>query len=72
MTADSPSKVYGAAVPALTYTYPGLVNGDTPSSSSGALTTTAYGGERTSAATSISQGTLAAGGNYRSASPPAR
>ena len=28
VTANSPSKVYGAALPALTYTYSGLVNGN--------------------------------------------
>ncbi len=30
ITADSKSKVYGAALPALTVTYTGLVNADTP------------------------------------------
>jgi hypothetical protein len=41
VTADSPSKTYGAALPTLTYTESGLVNGDTTSVFSGALATTA-------------------------------
>src|SRR5207302_1993768 len=32
ITADSKSKAYGAALPALTASYSGLVNGDTPAS----------------------------------------
>ena len=36
VTANSPSKVYGAALPALTYTNSGLVNGDTSSVFTGA------------------------------------
>ena len=61
--ADSPTKVYGAALPALSYTYSGLVNGDTASVFSGALATT---GTAASGVGSypISQGTLAAGSNY--------
>jgi RHS repeat-associated protein len=47
ITADNQSKVYGAALPALTVTYTGLVNGDTPATFSASpntaptLTTTA-------------------------------
>ena len=61
--ADSPTKVYGAALPALSYTYSGLVNGDTASVFSGTLATT---GTAASGVGSypISQGTLAAGSNY--------
>ncbi|MHB8284487.1 MAG: MBG domain-containing protein, partial [Caulobacteraceae bacterium] len=40
ITADNQTKVYGAAVPTLTDTYSGLVNGDTPSSLSTAPTNT--------------------------------
>src|SRR5205823_3948929 len=32
ITADNKSKVYGAALPALTASYSGFVNGDTPAS----------------------------------------
>src|SRR6185503_13605022 len=32
ITADNKNKVYGAALPALTATYSGFVNGDTPAS----------------------------------------
>jgi hypothetical protein len=57
------SMTYGAAVPALTYTYTGLVNGEASASFAGALATTA-----TSASSvggyAISQGMLAATGNY--------
>src|SRR5204862_11363 len=45
ITADSKTKAYGAALPALTASYAGLVNGDTPASLATAptLTTTATG-----------------------------
>jgi hypothetical protein len=46
ITADSLTKVYGAALPALTASYSGLVNGDTPASLTAppVLTTTATAG----------------------------
>ena len=63
VTANSPSKVYGAALPALTYTYSGLVNGDTSSVFTGTLATTAtWAGGRSPYP--VNQGTLAAGPNY--------
>ena len=66
VTADPQSKVYGAADPALTYTIAtgDLKNGDTaPSVLSGSLTRVA--GETVSGGPyAISQGTLAANGNY--------
>ena len=63
VTAEDPTKVYGAALPALTYTHSELVNGDTASVFSGALATT---GTAASGVGSypISQGTLTAGSNY--------
>ena len=63
VTADDLSKTYGAALPALTYSDAGLVNGDTASVFSGALATpaTAASGVGTYA---ITQGSLSAGGNY--------
>ncbi|MCY3019520.1 MAG: MBG domain-containing protein [Planctomycetota bacterium] len=63
VTADVKSKVYGAALPALTYTYTGLVNGDTSATFTGALATTATGSSGVGAY-AITQGTLAATGNY--------
>src|SRR5205085_2615308 len=39
ITADSKSKAYGAAPPALTVSYTGLVNGDTPATFSSSPTT---------------------------------
>ena len=63
MTADSPSKVYGDAVPALTYTYSGLVNGDTASVFNGGLSTPANAGSGVGTYP-INQGTLSAGPNY--------
>src|SRR5207244_6902947 len=39
ITADNKTKVYGAALPALTVTYSGLVNGDTPATFSSAPNT---------------------------------
>ena len=63
VTASNESMTYGGTVPALAYTYTGLVNGDTSASFTGGLATTA-----TSSSTvgrySITQGTLAATGNY--------
>jgi streptogramin lyase len=63
VTANSPSKVYGAALPALSYAVSGLVGGDTAVVLSGALTTTATAGSH-AGAYAINQGTLSAGPNY--------
>jgi len=63
VSAFSQSKVYGAALPALLYSYAGLVNGDTPSVFSGSLTTTATASSIVGAYP-ISQGTFSAGTNY--------
>ena len=71
MTADSLSKVYGAALPALTYTYSGLVNGDTARVFTGGLATAGDGGSGVGTYP-IDQGTLSAGPNYAIPSPPAR
>ncbi len=63
VTADDKSKTYGAPVPSLTYTYSGLVNGDTDAVFSGALTTTATAGSDVGTYP-IDQGSLSAGPNY--------
>jgi sugar lactone lactonase YvrE len=63
ITADIPSKFYGAALPALTYTYTGLVNGDTSATFTGSLATTATSSSAVGTYP-VSQGTLAATGNY--------
>ena len=63
VTAADKSKVYGALNPALSYTYTGLVNGDTSATFTGALATTATTGSGVGTYT-ITQGTLAATGNY--------
>ena len=57
------SMVYGSTVPPLTYTYAGLVNGDTSATFSGGLATTATSSSSVGGY-SITQGTLAATGNY--------
>ena len=63
VTANSPSKVYGAALPALTFTADTFVNGDTAATAlTGALSTTATAASPV-ANYPISQGTLAAA-NY--------
>ena len=63
ITANDASKTYGAALPALTYSDAGLVNGDTASVFSGALATpaTAASGVGNYA---ITQGSLSAGADY--------
>jgi filamentous hemagglutinin family protein len=61
VTAAAKSKIYGAADPALTYTYSGLVNGDANTVLTGSLTRTA--GENVGDY-SITQGTVSAGSNY--------
>jgi hypothetical protein len=63
VTADAANMYYGDAVPALTYKYAGLVNGDTSASFTGGLTTTATSGSNVGGY-DITQGTLAATGNY--------
>jgi len=63
VTAASKSMTYGGTVPALTYTYTGLVNGDTSATFTGSLTTTATSSSGV-ASYPINQGTLAATGNY--------
>ncbi len=63
VTASNESMTYGGAVPALAYTYTGLVNGDTSASFTGGLTTTANSSSHVGQY-SITEGTLAATGNY--------
>ena len=63
VTATNESMTYGGTVPALTYTYTGLVNGDSTASFSGGLTTTAMSSTSVGGYP-IAQGTLAATGNY--------
>jgi outer membrane protein assembly factor BamB len=63
VTANNLSIFYGQSLPALTYNYSGLVNGDSSAVLSGALATTATAAS--SAGTyPITAGTLAATGNY--------
>jgi hypothetical protein len=57
------SMTYGTAVPALTYTYTGLVNGETSASFTGALATSATSASSVGSY-AIIHGTLAATGNY--------
>jgi len=63
VTAASPSMTYGGTVPALTYTYNGLVNNDTSATFSGALATSATSSSSVGGY-AITQGTLTATGNY--------
>jgi hypothetical protein len=63
VTAVNQSMTYGGSVPALTYTYTGLVNGDKSETFTGALTTPATSGSSV-ATYAINEGTLAATGNY--------
>jgi len=63
VTAGNQSKTYGAALPELTYTYSGLVDGDTGSVFSGALSTTATASSSVGGY-AINEGILSAGGNY--------
>ena len=63
VTADAQSKRYGAALPGLTYSDSGLVNGDTGSVFSGMLATTATGGSDVGTY-AVTRGTLSAGPNY--------
>ena len=63
VTAANESMPYGGTVPALTYTYTGLVNGNTNATFSGGLATTATS-SRSVGSYPITRGTLAATGNY--------
>ena len=63
VTATNESMVYGDTVPALTYTYTGLVNGDTSVVFSGSLVATATSSSSVGDYP-ITVGTLAATGNY--------
>jgi len=63
VTADNQTMPYGGSVPTLTYHYTGLVNGDTSASFTGGLTTTAAGSSGVGSYP-ITQGNLAATGNY--------
>ena len=63
VTANNTAMFSGAAVPALTYTYTSLVNGDTGSVLTGALATTATSSS-SAGSYPITQGTLSAGANY--------
>ncbi len=63
VTATAKSMTYGGTVPALTYTYAGLVNGDLSATFSGDLATTAAS-SRSVGGYPITEGTLAATSNY--------
>jgi MBG domain (YGX type) len=63
VTADSKFMTYCGSVLALTYTYTGLVNGDSSAAFTGTLTTTATSSSSV-APYPINQGSLAATGNY--------
>ncbi len=63
VTATGESMTYGGTVPALTYTYTGLVNGDTSATFNGGLATNATSSSNVGGY-AITQGTLAATGNY--------
>ena len=63
VNATGDSMTYGGTVPALTYTYTGLVNNDTSATFSGSLVTTATSSSNVGDYP-ITQGTLAATGNY--------
>ena len=63
VTATNESMTYGGTVPALAYTYTGLVNGDTSATFTGGLATSATSSSNVGGY-SITEGTLAATGNY--------
>jgi uncharacterized membrane protein len=63
VSADNESRAYGSANPTLSYTFSGLVNGDSASVFTGSLATAATANS-TFGSYSITQGTLAAGSNY--------
>jgi len=62
VTATNELMSYGGTVPALAYTYAGLVNGDTSATFTGGLTTTASSSSSVGGY-AITQGTLSATGN---------
>jgi ELWxxDGT repeat protein len=63
VTVGNQGMTYGGSVPAFTYSYTGLVNDDTSAPFTGALTTTATATSGVGGY-AITQGTLAATGNY--------
>ena len=63
VAANNQTMIYGGSLPTLTYTYSGLVNGDTSSVFSGALATAATSSSNVGAY-AITLGTLSAGSNY--------
>ena len=63
VTATTKSMTYGGSVPALTYTYAGLVSGDKSATFSGALATSATSASPVGSYP-ITENTLAATGNY--------
>jgi hypothetical protein len=63
VTAAAKGVTYGGTVPSLTYSYTGLVNGDSIASVTGALATTATSSSP-AGSYPITEGTLAATGNY--------
>ena len=63
VTAMGESMTYGGTVPALNYTYAGLVNGDSSATFSGGLATTATSSSSVGGY-AITQGSLVATGNY--------
>jgi autotransporter-associated beta strand protein len=64
VTADNKSMVYGSSVPSLTYVYTGLVGGETSASFTGELASNASASASVGNAYEVTQGTLAASGNY--------
>ncbi len=63
VTAADATKIYGAALPTLSYSYSGLAGGDTAPVFSGSLSTSAGSGSNVGTY-AITQGSLSAGGNY--------
>ena len=72
VTANNLSKVYGAALPALTYTYSGLVNGDTAAVLSGHALDVRPRRSRVSAPTPSPRARSPPARTTRSATTPAR
>ncbi|OJI04080.1 YDG domain-containing protein, partial [Polynucleobacter sp. MWH-Adler-W8] len=65
VTADNKVMIYGSSTPALSYTFSGLVGADAASPLNGAITTNASSSASVGNAYTITQGTLAATGNYQ-------
>ena len=65
VTADNKVMVYGSSTPNLSYTFTGLVGSDTASPLTGAITTNASSSASIGNTYTITQGTLAASGNYQ-------